>query len=60
MAFVKIDDFTGSIELIVFPSVYTKTKSLWVTDRIILVKGKVGEKEERMNIIVDDAKLLEV
>jgi len=59
MAFVKIDDFTGSIELIVFPSVYTKTKSLWVTDRIILVKGKVGEKEERMNIIVDDAKLLE-
>ena len=58
MAFVKIDDFTGTIELVVFPSVYTRTKHIWVNDRVVLVKGKVSEKEERLTVLVDDAKIL--
>ncbi len=59
MAFVKIDDMTATIELVVFPSVYEKTKLLWVRDKIVLVKGKVSEKEERLSILVDDAKPLD-
>ncbi len=59
MAFVKIDDMTATIELVVFPSVYEKTKNLWIRDKIILVKGKVSEKEERLTILVDDAKPLD-
>lgn len=58
MVFVKIDDFTGSIELVVFPSIYERTKMLWKTDNIILVKGRVTEKEDRLTLIVDDAKPL--
>ncbi|OGG09430.1 DNA polymerase III subunit alpha [Candidatus Gottesmanbacteria bacterium RIFCSPLOWO2_02_FULL_42_29] len=58
MAFVKIDDFTGSIELVVFPTVYERTKFTWVTDKVVLVKGKVSEKDERLAVLVDDAKLL--
>src|SRR3990167_4342093 len=58
MAFVKIDDFTGSIELVVFPAVYERTKFTWVTDKVVLVKGKVSEKDERLAVLVDDAKLL--
>lgn len=60
MAFVKVDDFTGSIELVVFPSVYEKTKPLWISDKVILLKGKVSQKEERLSIIVDDAKVLDL
>lgn len=60
MAFVKIDDLTASIELVVFPSVYERTKHLWITDRVILIKGKVSEKEDRLTIIVDDGKLLDL
>ena len=58
MAFVKIDDFTGSIELVVFPTVYDRTKFTWITDKVVLVKGKVSEKDERLSVLVDDAKLL--
>lgn len=60
MAFVKIDDFTGTIELIVFPSIYERTKVLWRVDQVVLVKGKVSEKEERMVVLVDDAKRLDL
>ncbi len=58
MAFVKIDDFTGSIELVIFPSVYERTKYLWINDNIILIKGRVNEREERLSVVVDDAKAL--
>lgn len=58
MAFAKIDDFTGTIELVVFPSIYERTKSLWRTDNVILIKGKVSEKEDRLTVLVDDAKYL--
>ena len=58
MAFVKIDDLTGSIELVVFPSVYDRTRQFWIQDKVILVKGKVSEKEERITILVDDVRLL--
>ena len=57
MAFVRINDLTGEVELIVFPKVYAKTRDLWVNDRIILVKGMAREKEDRMTVIVDDAKI---
>jgi len=60
MAFVKLDDFTATIELVVFPRVFEKTKSIWTTDRVILLKGKVNEKEERLTVIVDDAKVLDL
>jgi len=60
MAFIKIDDFTGVIELVVFPSVYERTKNIWITDRVVLVKGRISEKEERLMVIVDDAKLIDL
>lgn len=59
MAFVKLDDFTATVELVVFPSIYERTKNIWRTDQIILLKGKVTEKEERLSVIVDDAKVLD-
>ena len=55
MAFVKIGDLTGSIELIVFPRVFAQTKSAWVNDGIVLVKGRVEEKDKGITLIVDDA-----
>ncbi len=59
MVFVKIDDFTGSIELVVFPNVYQRTKNIWLSDSIILAKGKISQKDDRFSMIVDDAKLLD-
>lgn len=62
MAFVKIEDQHGSIELILFPGVYQQTAGLWERDRIILARGKISAKDKEGNIgtelkvLVDDAR----
>lgn len=57
MAFVKIEDQTGEIELIIFPSVFQQTLGLWERDRVVLVRGKVSAKD-REGKIGSDTKIL--
>jgi len=45
MAFVKLEDKSGEIELIVFPKAYDSLQDLLVQDKIVLVKGKVNAKD---------------
>ena len=58
MAFVRIEDLTGSIEVIVFPKLYSRTYDLWSKDQIVVVSGRVDEKEDRLLVLIDDARLL--
>ena len=44
MAFVHFEDLRGSIEVIVFPSVYEKTHELWQDDKILIVRGRVDTR----------------
>lgn len=59
MAFVKIQDLTGTIECVVFPKTYALTIGVWVPDRIVQVTGRIDRKDERQTIIVDSAKFVE-
>ncbi len=45
MAFVTIEDYTGSVELIVFSDCYLKSVAVLETDRMILVTGRVNTRE---------------
>ncbi len=45
MAFVTIEDFAGSLELIVFSDCYEKAKSFLAVDGIILTSGRVSTRE---------------
>ncbi len=45
MAFITIEDFTGSLELVVFSDCYEKTKSLIRVDGIILASGRISTRE---------------
>lgn len=62
MAFVKVEDQFGNLELILFPGVYQQTAGLWERDRVILVRGKISAKDREGNIgteikiLVDDAR----
>lgn len=62
MAFVKIVDSYGEVELILFPSIYQQTIGLWERDRVIIAKGKINAKDREGNltseikILVDDAR----
>jgi DNA polymerase-3 subunit alpha len=62
MAFIKLEDQFGEIELILFPNAYQQTTGLWERDRVVLVRGKCSAKDregnigEEVKIMVDDAR----
>ncbi len=49
MAFVRIEDRFGEIEIIIFPGSLQQTPDLWVRDRVVLVKGKVNVRDRNGN-----------
>lgn len=62
MAFIKLEDQLGEIELILFPGSYQRTLGLWERDRVVLIRGKISAKDrdgnigEELKILVDDAR----
>lgn len=46
MAFLKLEDLTGTIEVIVFPKTLEKIKDLCVTDSLVIIKGRLSLKED--------------
>lgn len=53
MAFVKVRDDTGSIELVVFPGIYSDTRDNWVDNKALLISGKLDAREDEQAILVD-------
>ena len=53
MAFVTIEDIQGSIELVIFPNVWSKVKPLIEMDRVILVDGKPAGDGGESKVLVD-------
>lgn len=58
MAFVRIADMSGEIELIVFPKLYERSSTIWVRDNVILAKGSLSTRDRRSNEAIDDWKVL--
>jgi DNA polymerase-3 subunit alpha len=58
MYFVLLEDTKGKIELLVFPKVLDRIASLWEEERLILVDGRLSDKDGAYKLIVDDAKEL--
>lgn len=46
MAFAKVEDLYGAIEIIVFPKVFQKCRELINEDGMLIVKGRVSIREE--------------
>ena len=59
MAFVKLTDMSGTLELVLFPEVFFANKELFETpDRCIKVKGKISERNGEKTLIVERVKEL--
>ncbi|KKU80417.1 MAG: polymerase III, alpha subunit protein [Parcubacteria group bacterium GW2011_GWA1_47_8] len=59
MAFVKLTDATGTLELVLFPEVFFANKEFFeTTDRCIKVKGKISERNGEKSLIVERVKEL--
>jgi len=46
MAFIEIEDLTGSIEVILFPEAYKREGGRLFKDEVIVVNGKLSQKRE--------------
>ncbi|NIM47110.1 MAG: DNA polymerase III subunit alpha [Candidatus Aenigmarchaeota archaeon] len=53
MLFVKVEDKTGSAEVLVFPTVLKKDALLWGEGRVVLVEGKISVKDGAPKILCD-------
>jgi DNA polymerase-3 subunit alpha len=51
MAFVRLDDLSGSTEVIVFNSAYAASRELLEADRVLLVKGRVDHKDGETKLV---------
>ncbi len=62
MAFVKLEDLSGELEVILFPSVYQQTMGIWERDQVVIVRGKINTKDREGNltsevkVMADDAR----
>ncbi|MBI3914553.1 MAG: DNA polymerase III subunit alpha [Chloroflexi bacterium] len=55
MAFVQLEDPTGSIEITVFPRTYARTEAVWRQENMVIVKGKVESRDSKVKILCDSA-----
>jgi DNA polymerase III subunit alpha len=46
MAFVQLEDMTGSVEVVVFNSTYAAAHGLLAEDAVLVVKGRVDHKQQ--------------
>lgn len=54
MAFGRLEDDTGGVDIVIFPKIYEETKDIWQLDKLVLIKGKVDLREDSINLIVDE------
>jgi DNA polymerase-3 subunit alpha len=53
MAFVTLEDETGSIEAVVFPKVYDKISNLLEENKAVYIEGKINIRDGNPSILVD-------
>jgi DNA polymerase-3 subunit alpha len=58
MAFIRVSDYTDTIESVAFPEVYGKHKDILVPGMCILLKGKITERNGEKSFMIDAVKLL--
>jgi DNA polymerase-3 subunit alpha len=58
MAFVKVADFSGELETVVFPRTLVEFRSAFVPDKCLAIKGKMSERNGQKSMIVERVKVL--
>ena len=59
MAFVRLDDLSGSVEVIAFNSAFAAARDLLEADRVLLVKGRVDHKDGEVKLVALDVAAFE-
>ncbi|OPX90884.1 MAG: DNA polymerase III subunit alpha [Pelotomaculum sp. PtaB.Bin013] len=59
MAFLTLEDLTGTVEVLVFPRPYESNKLIIKVDEAVLIKGKVSGNGEEVKVICEDISTIE-
>jgi len=55
MLFVKIEDSSGSVELLVFPRLFKETGEIWREGSAVICQGKLSDKDQEVKLLVNTA-----
>lgn len=55
MLFVKIEDDSGSAEVLVFPNLYKDTYQIWQEGKAVICQGKTSDKDQDVKILANTA-----
>ncbi|MBU1036578.1 DNA polymerase III subunit alpha [Patescibacteria group bacterium] len=58
MMFVTLEDPSGSIEVLVFPKILETTKELWLEDQLVVIHGKISEKDNVPKLLCEHVEKL--
>ena len=53
MVFATIEDMQKSMEAVVFPKKFSENSEIWREDNVVMVEGKINNKEGALKILVD-------
>jgi len=53
MVFVRLEDLSGAIEVVVFPSLYQSSALLWEEQRLVIVEGKSNARDGEWKMLAD-------
>jgi len=56
MVFSQLEDLHGRIELVVFPTVFEKYPNAWEENQVVVVRGKVNERDGTAKFLCDAIK----
>lgn len=60
MAHFRLEDLTGSVDVLVFPKLFTKLAAALMPDQVVLVRGTYQGQEDQPKIFVDDLQPLKI
>ena len=55
MLFVTLEDLTAKAEVLVFPKVLAKNPSLWHAEKILIVRGRLSDKDGVPKVLCEEA-----
>jgi DNA polymerase-3 subunit alpha len=59
MAFARLEDLRGQIEVTFFPDPYERYKKFLVEDRVVLIKGQAENRHDKLQVVAEDVQALE-
>ncbi|OGE83679.1 MAG: DNA polymerase III subunit alpha [Candidatus Doudnabacteria bacterium RIFCSPLOWO2_01_FULL_44_21] len=56
MAFLDLEDMSGTIEVVIFPNLFNAHKNLIAPEKLLIIKGRLSDKDGEPKFIADEIK----